>query len=123
MYLSQNKIKILYRTKGLSLKKLLSLANVSKTAYYNLLYKDTLLPNSIHRIAKILGVQPSTLLEESNSEEEKMKRILDLTDKIAVSLPELDRENVRHTLILLQEGPIERLRRSLTRGQKLNILR
>jgi len=123
MYLSQNKIKILYRTKGLSLKKLLSLANVSKTAYYNLLYKDTLLPNSIHRIAKILGVQPSTLLEESNSEEEKMKRILDLTDKIAVSLPELDRENVRHTLILLQEGPIERLRRSLTRGQKFNILR
>jgi len=123
MYLSQNKIKILYRTKGLSLKKLLSLANVSKTAYYNLLYKDTLLPNSIHRIAKILGVQPSTLLEESNSEEEKMKRILDLTDKIAVSLPELDRENVRHTLILLQEGPIERLRRSLIRGQKLNILR
>lgn len=123
MYLSQNKIKILYRTKGLSLKKLLSLANVSKTAYYNLLYKDTLLPNSIHRIAKILGVQPSTLLEESNSEEEKMKRILDLTDKIAVSLPELDRENVRHTLILLQEEPIERLRRSLIRGQKLNILR
>lgn len=31
--------------------------------------------------------------------------------------PEADPENVRHALILLQEPPIERLRRSLTRGR------
>ena len=123
MNISLNKLKKIYQEKGLDLKKLLSLANVSKTAYYNLLYKETLLPGSIHRMAKILDVQPSCFLEEIHEEEIKMKKIFDLTDKIIAAQPELDRENVRYTLILLQESPIERLRRSLTRGQKFNIFR
>jgi hypothetical protein len=31
--------------------------------------------------------------------------------------PEADPDNVRHTLILLEQSPLERLRRSLTRGR------
>jgi hypothetical protein len=33
--------------------------------------------------------------------------------------PEADPDNVRHTLILLELPPLERLRRSLTRGRAL----
>ncbi len=33
--------------------------------------------------------------------------------------PEADPDNVRHTLILLEQSPLERLRRSLTRGRAL----
>lgn len=33
--------------------------------------------------------------------------------------PEADPDNVRHTLILLEQPPLERLRRSLTRGRAL----
>jgi hypothetical protein len=33
--------------------------------------------------------------------------------------PEADPDNVRHTLILLKQPPLERLRRSLTRGRAL----
>lgn len=31
--------------------------------------------------------------------------------------PEADPDNVRHTLILLEQPPLDRLRRSLTRGR------
>jgi hypothetical protein len=33
--------------------------------------------------------------------------------------PQADPDNVRHTLILLEQPPLERLRRSLTRGRAL----
>jgi hypothetical protein len=33
--------------------------------------------------------------------------------------PEADPDNVRHTLILLEQSPLERLGRSLTRGRAL----
>ena len=33
--------------------------------------------------------------------------------------PEADPDNVRHTLILLEQSPLERLRRSLIRGRAL----
>ncbi|MEA3420165.1 MAG: hypothetical protein U9Q97_00625 [Acidobacteriota bacterium] len=77
--------------------------------------------DSLHRIAQILEVRPSAFLEEINPDEKKMLKILSLTDKISASRPTLDRDNIRHTLILLNEKPIGRLRRSLIRGRKLNI--
>jgi len=122
MHISPAKLKSLYESKEMHLKRLLSLAGVSKSAYYHLLYKDTLLPDSLHRIAQILEVRPSAFLEEINPDEKKMRKILSLTDKISAGRPTLDRDNIRHTLILLNEKPIERLRRSLIRGRKLNIL-
>lgn len=121
MYLAHDKLKKLCRTKGLHLRELLNKANVSKTAYYHLVYKETLLPNSVHALANVLGVRPSAFLEEVHPEEEKIIEMAALTDKILADHPELDRENVRHTLLLLKEEPIERLRRGLVRGQKINI--
>lgn len=37
--------------------------------------------------------------------------------KVVARFPEVDPDNVRHTLILLQQPPIERLRRSLLRAR------
>ena len=105
------------------MRELLSKASVSKTAYYNIIYKETLLPHSVHAIANVLDVRPSAFLEEFNPEVDKIRQIASQTDKILADFPELDRENVRHTLILLHEGPIERLKRGLIRGRKYNILR
>lgn len=123
MYLVQRKLKGLCKTKGLSLRELLYKANVSKTAYYHLIYKETLLPNSVHAIAEVLNVRPSVFLEEVNPEEEMIRQIMNLTEKILKKFPKLDRENVRHTLLLLHEAPIERLKRGLRRGRKFNLLR
>jgi hypothetical protein len=38
-------------------------------------------------------------------------------DKVLAAHPEADRDNVRHTLILLELPPFERLQRSLIRGR------
>jgi hypothetical protein len=37
-------------------------------------------------------------------------------EAVLAERPEADPDNVRHTLILLEEPPLERLRRSLIRG-------
>jgi hypothetical protein len=47
-----------------------------------------------------------------------MKLLLNKVDDIARKYKNIDPDNIRHTLLLLQEPPIERLRRALTRGQK-----
>ena len=47
--------------------------------------------------------------------EQLMKSVRDV---LAVR-PEADPDNVRHTLILLEHPPLERLRQSLTRGRAL----
>jgi hypothetical protein len=47
----------------------------------------------------------------------------DRVDFIMALHPQADRDTVRHTLILLDEPPIERLRRSLRRGRAAAIFR
>ena len=124
MYISKEKLEKLLKERNISLKTLLNRAGVSKTAFYHLLYKDTVLPNSIHAIAKALGVRPSRILEEIDQEAERIKEAAWMTDKIMSNCPSLDRENVRHTLLLLQEEPLNRLRRSLIRGgREINIFK
>jgi hypothetical protein len=44
-------------------------------------------------------------------------------EKILAVNPQADRDNVRHTLILLEQPPLERLQRSLIRGRATAILR
>jgi hypothetical protein len=44
-------------------------------------------------------------------------------EKILAINPRADRDNVRHTLILLEQPPLERLQRSLIRGRATAILR
>lgn len=46
----------------------------------------------------------------------KARRLNRRVDEIMAHHPEADRDNVRHTLILLRMSPLERLNRALLRG-------
>ena len=50
-------------------------------------------------------------------------RLIALTDDIVRKNPDVDRDNVRLTLILLGADPVTRLRRGLLRGRKRDIHR
>ena len=123
MRISAGSLKALCRKRGLKLKDLLTQACVSRTAYYSLLRKESVLPRSLLSIAKALGTRPSAFLEEESPEEKKMKRLQKKLARILESNPGLDRENIWHTLRLLELPPIERLRRGLLRAQKFDFHR
>jgi len=123
MKISSEKLKRLCRKKGLSLNQLLQEAGVSKNAYYSLARKETVLPNSIIAIAGRLGVKPSSFTDEASLEADKFTSLLEELERVLSRHKQADRENVRHTLLLLQEKPIERLRRALTRGQRFDFHR
>jgi transcriptional regulator with XRE-family HTH domain len=118
MRLSGKNIEKQCRARNLSLNALLKRAGVSKTAFYHLLHKESVLPRSIEALAETLGVRASALLAEPDQETRRAVRLLEEADRIAESDPSMDRDNVRHTLILLEEEPIERLQRSLVRARK-----
>ena len=46
-------------------------------------------------------------------------RLMDSVRAVVADRPEADPDNVRHTLILLEQPPLERLKKSLTRGRAL----
>jgi hypothetical protein len=46
-------------------------------------------------------------------------RLMERVRAVLAERPEADPDNVRHTLILLEQPPLERLRKSLTRGRAL----
>jgi len=46
-------------------------------------------------------------------------RLMESVRAVLAEHPEADSDNVRHTLILLEYPPLERLRKSLTRGRAL----
>jgi|GEM_PF-567749 len=120
MRIARERLKKLCMQNGLTLSQLLKNAEVSKNAYYSLARKDTVLPKSVLAIADHLGVRPSAFLEE-RPEEDRWKILLEDLERISTRNPDADRDNIRHTLLLLEEPPIERLRRALTRGQKLDL--
>ncbi|HEY2329968.1 MAG TPA: hypothetical protein VGI63_09180 [Verrucomicrobiae bacterium] len=51
------------------------------------------------------------------------QRLSTRVGKILAAHPAADRDNVRHTLILLEQPPFERLQRSLIRGRATAIFR
>ena len=120
MRISGEKLKDLCAKKNLTLSQLLKKAEVSKNAYYSLARKDTVLPKSVLAIADHLGVKPSAFLEES-TEENRWEILLEELEWISALNHHADRDNIRHTLLLLDEPPIERLRRALTRGQRFDL--
>lgn len=121
MRISLEVIKDKCRQQNITLSELLKQAGVSRNAFYTLAREDYVLPKSIRAIAKSLNVSPLDFLTEDNKEMEKMKLLLNKVDAIAGKNKNMDRDNIRHTLLLLREPPIERLRRALTRGQKPDI--
>ena len=120
MRISPDKLKALCEKKQQNLKLLLHNAGVSRNAYYSLARKNSILPKSIIAIANQLDVQPSVFLEEESHIQQKAQLLLETLDRIMKRHKKADRENVRHTLLLLQEKPINRLRRALLRAQKFD---
>ena len=51
------------------------------------------------------------------------RRLTMRVQKVLAAHPFADPDNVRHTLILLEQPPLERLQRSLIRGRATAILR
>jgi len=51
------------------------------------------------------------------------RRLTSRVGKVLAAHPHADPDNVRHTLILLEQPPLERLQRSLIRGRATAIFR
>jgi len=51
------------------------------------------------------------------------RRLSARVEAVLAQHPRADRDNVRHTLILLEQPPLERLQRSLIRGRAAAIFR
>ena len=45
------------------------------------------------------------------------RRLTARVEQVLAAHPDADRDNVRHTFILLEQSPLERLQRSLIRGR------
>lgn len=123
MHIDLARLRKIAEKRGLSLNALLTKAGVSKTAFYHMVHKSSVLPASLRTLAETLSVRPGAFLTEEDPEVAKIRRILASTDRIVAGDPKLDRDNVRLTLLLLEEEPVRRLRRSLIRGRKINLHR
>jgi hypothetical protein len=51
------------------------------------------------------------------------RRLMQRVRSVLAAHPQADPDNVRHTLILLEKPPLERLQRSLIRGRRTSLLR
>ena len=115
------RIKSLCAERDISLQELLRRAGVSPNTYYTLARHESVLPKSILAVARCLNVSPSDLLTEDTPHIEQAKLLLSKVDSIVNRHRNIDRDNVRHTLLLLEEKPIDRLRRALIRGRRPDI--
>jgi hypothetical protein len=79
------------------------------------------LPASIRSIAGALGVTPSSFLDEDPELAWRMQARVRQARSIVTNHPGTLFENVWHTLAVLDDTPIERLRRSLLRGRPHDI--
>ena len=95
-------------------------AGVSRNAFYTLARNESVIPKSLVLIADHLGVSVSALLDDTVTPAERIKSLIVESDRISRRHGDVDRDNVRHTLLLLNEEPLERLRRALQRGRFIN---
>jgi hypothetical protein len=122
--LADEKIRCLASKRGKSLSCVLRDSGVSRTAYYSLAGRDTVLPKSIHALAHALGVRPSELVSDDRTEAEEHALVrLREARKICARNPRASFDNVWHTLCLLQSPSEERLNRSLIRGRAAAVQR
>jgi transcriptional regulator with XRE-family HTH domain len=105
------------RRSGTNVSGLLRKAGVSRNAFYSLARRDSLVPRSLKAIADSLGVPVTSLLADAGAPAARMQDLLREAGRIARSHPAADRDNIRHTLLLLDERPVERLRRALRRAR------
>jgi transcriptional regulator with XRE-family HTH domain len=119
--LSAEKIKRLCQARDWQLGDLLEEARVSRTAYYHLIRKDSVLPRSVRALAAALGVSPARLLDAEAPEARRARHLVLRLEAIVAAHPEIDRDNVWHTLVLLEEPPVDRLNRGLLRGRAVAV--
>lgn len=120
MKLSLEKVKSLCYRQNTSVGNMLREAGVSRNAFYTLARNDTVVPRSLTQIADRLDVPVSELLTDTVSTGERMRTLITDTNRIAQRHSDMDRDTVRHTLLLLNEDPWDRLRRALRRGRSFN---
>ena len=121
MKLSLDKVEAMCCRLGMPVGRMLREARVSRNTFYTLARKNSVVPKSLMRVAERLGVPVSALLIESYTSSGRIKNIINEMDRFLERHQDVDRDNVRHTLLLLNEKPVERLRRALRRGRSVNI--
>jgi transcriptional regulator with XRE-family HTH domain len=111
--LGTGKLKALCRDRKTRLKDVLDAAGVSRTAYYSMTRKESVLPKSVQRLADCLDVSPLAFLEDGGNQARRVRALQQRTDAICRRAPECDRDVVYRTLANLDLPPVERLRRAL----------
>jgi transcriptional regulator with XRE-family HTH domain len=111
------------RERGLALSELLREAGVSRTAYYSLEKRRRVIPRSVEAVARALRVPAATILTDADDEKRRARARLETAKRVLDRHPDAEFDNVWHTLVLLDEPPVERLRRALTRGRAGRLLR
>lgn len=119
MRLARDKIKTLCRRRRISLEALLRQAAVSRTAYYSLIRKDSVIPKSIRILARALNVPASRILVEPAVSPPDLNEWKKCLLRIQRRHPQCDPDTIRHTLLCLQDKPIDRLKRGLIRAQNI----
>lgn len=123
MRLNTDKVKRFCRERRIRLGDLLQEAGVSRTAYYSLTRKESVLPKSVCRIAQRIGVSPLCFLEDPAEPVRRIRELQRRTDAICREDPACDRDVVFRTLMNLDLPPIERLRKALIRGRQPHLHR
>lgn len=121
MRLDTENIKRICKDRGRTLGSVLDEAGVSRTAFYSLARRESVLPASVRALAGTLGTVPSAILDEAPAIEWRTRVLLRQAQRIVAEEPQVSFENVWHTLVLLEEPPVERLRRSLLRGRAVDL--
>lgn len=115
--MDSEKIGCLAKLHGCSLNALLRKAGVSKTAYYSLLARASLLPKTVTALAEALSVQPHQLLSWEPAEVAMYRARESRLRQMLKRYPRADRDNVWHTLVLLELRPLQRLEGALRRAR------
>ena len=123
MKLDRDRIREGCRRSGMSLSELLRRSGVSRTAFYSLMRRPSVLPESISALAASLGCTEGDLLEPLSAEEVRARARLRTARRICKAHPKTEFENVWHTLAMLEQAPRERLEGSLRRGQRRPVQR
>jgi hypothetical protein len=118
---SRRKLNRLCARGNTNLSRVLDKAGVSRNAFYSLARKDCVLPSSIRAIAACLNTRPSDFLEDEDERLAKAHLLLRTMNRIALRCPGVEADAIRHVLVLLDEEPVERLRRALLRAQTTHI--
>ncbi len=121
MRVDLDKVRRRAAARGSSMRRVLAEAGVSVNAFYRLARKPSVMPPGLVRVAAVLGTDPDRLLARSVPPEQQVARQRRRLARVLKRHPEANADHVRHTLILLDEPPLDRLRRALRRGRRVDL--